>query len=381
MKTILALFPSRILYGKERSNYEVFRILNNNTQFSLSIIANKNASAELKKMLHEFETSFITFPSRIGKFRIFKYFCSYVYVNMYMFFYLLRNKVDCIYLNDEMSIFDFFPTLLLTKAKLIYRIGDAPAFPTLTGYKINSFVWNKIINKKVSTIVSISNFIKSEIYKYGRSSINDCVIYNIPPSRKIKNDDKLSFKSDSSLVLGYLGRIDNIKGVHILIDSVISMLNKNKDITLYLAGDISVCPDYYKDLHIKILNSGYEKQIRFLGELNNVDSFFCNIDILCVPTIVQEALGNVVVEAKLNRTPVVVFPSGGMPEIIEHGVDGYVCSEKTAEAIENIIDLYYSDRSLVKLHSENSYISLKKLGIKYELFREKWNNVFIKTLQ
>ena len=153
------------------------------------------------------------------------------------------------------------------------------------------------------------------------------------------------------------------------------------DVVWYSAGDISVGPDYYKELRKKVFRNGYEKQIIFLGELNNVASFFDNIDILCVPTIVQEALGNVIVEAKLNKTPVVVFPSGGMPEIVSHGFDGYVCSDMTPESIENIIDLYYENRSLVELHSENSYNSLAKLGIKHEIFKENWLNVFIKTLR
>jgi len=381
MKKILAIFPSSILYGKERSNYEVFKIINNSEHLSLSIIANRNASLNLIEMLNEFDTYYISFPTRKGRFRYVKYLYRYILANIYMAFYMLSNRVDCIYLNDEMSIFDFFPCLLCTKAKIIYRIGDAPAFPTLTGYKLNSYMWNTIVNKKVSTIVCISNFIKSEIYKLGRISNNDCVIYNFPPTRKIQRDEEYTFRRGSSLILGYLGRIDNIKGVHILIDAVIRMLDKKMDVVLYLGGDVSVCPDYYSDLYRKVLRSGYNDKIQFLGELNNVSCFFNSIDILCVPTIVQEALGNVIVEAKSNKTPVVVFPSGGMPEIIESGVDGYVCSDKSVESLEDIIALYYYNRKLVELHSENSYMSLSKLGISYDVFKDKWNDIFIKTLQ
>lgn len=381
MKKIIALFPSTILYGKERSNLEVFRILKNSEHFSLSIIANREASIDLKEMLQDFDTTYLFFPTRKGKLRFLRYFYRYFIVNIYLAFYIMRNKVDCIYLNDEMSVFDFFPILFFTKAKIIYRIGDAPAFPTLTGYKLNSFMWNKIVNNKVSTIVAISNFIKSEIEKYGRDSKNDCVIYNYPPTRKLQNNDKLYFRHDSSLKIGYLGRIDNDKGCHILIDAVINMLNNDKDVSLYIAGSISVSPEYYKEIHNNVKYSGYENRIKFINEINNVVSFFENIDVLCVPTLVQEALGNVILEAKQNRTPVVVFPSGGMPEIIEHGVDGFICTDKTSKSIVEIMNLYCEDKNLIELQSTNSYLSLEKLGIKYEVFQNKWNNVFIETLK
>jgi L-malate glycosyltransferase len=47
----------------------------------------------------------------------------------------------------------------------------------------------------------------------------------------------------------------------------------------------------------------------------------------------REAFGNVVLEAKASGLPSVVTSSGDLPELVAHGVDGWVCESTTAEAI------------------------------------------------
>jgi glycosyltransferase involved in cell wall biosynthesis len=38
-------------------------------------------------------------------------------------------------------------------------------------------------------------------------------------------------------------------------------------------------------------------------------------------------------EAKVAGTPSVVFPSGGLPEMVRHQVDGFICRDKTVDAL------------------------------------------------
>jgi glycosyltransferase involved in cell wall biosynthesis len=62
-----------------------------------------------------------------------------------------------------------------------------------------------------------------------------------------------------------------------------------------------------------------------------------------IPTMSEEPLANVVFESKRAGVPAIVFPSGGLPETIEHGVDGYICREKSVDALSEAL-AYYLDR-------------------------------------
>jgi glycosyltransferase involved in cell wall biosynthesis len=379
-KHILVLFPSINLYGKERSNYEVLKVLKNSDEYNITIIANKNATKELKERFSEFENRYIQIPPRTGTLRILRYAAISIWDNLKLAAYLLSHKVDCIYINNEMSIYDFYPVLKLFSTSIIYRIGDVPAFPTLTGYRINYFMWNSIVNKKASAVVSISNFIKSEIGKYGRRSDLDRVIYNFPPSRneKVTIHPKVSSKN---LKVGYLGQIVELKGVHVLVEAVLQMAEEGYNIELSLAGSTHVFEDYSRSLKKRIELSPKKGCIHFLEEISEITPFFNSIDILCVPTIWPEALGNVIVEAKQNHTPVVVFPSGGMPELIEEGIDGFICKDKTPESIKEVFLRYINDAELANKQSEKSFESLKRLRINYDDFSKSWLSVFRNSIE
>ncbi len=84
-------------------------------------------------------------------------------------------------------------------------------------------------------------------------------------------------------------------------------------------------------------------RVRFLGFVEDVPALMATCLVSVAPTISEEPLGNVVMEAKQSGIPTIVFPSGGLPEMIEHGVDGYVCPEPTVDALEGALRSYLGD--------------------------------------
>ena len=51
------------------------------------------------------------------------------------------------------------------------------------------------------------------------------------------------------------------------------------------------------------------------------------------PPEIREGFGLVVLEAKAAGVPALVGPSGALPDLIEQGVDGWVATAGTAEAV------------------------------------------------
>ncbi len=97
-----------------------------------------------------------------------------------------------------------------------------------------------------------------------------------------------------------------------------------------------------------------------------------------VPSIWQEPLGLVALEAKFHGVPAVVFPSGGLPEMIQHKVDGYVCRESSIEAlIEAILWMLSPEANLPLMNQSALADSDARFGT--HRYREKWADVFIQS--
>ncbi|MCE5270919.1 glycosyltransferase [bacterium] len=82
-------------------------------------------------------------------------------------------------------------------------------------------------------------------------------------------------------------------------------------------------------------------QTVFLGPLNGMDSFYRSLDIL-VLTSFRESLPNVLLEAMSYGVPCVAYAVAGIPEVIEHGVDGLLVPPDDEEA------LFQAARSLLE---------------------------------
>lgn len=371
MEKVIAILPSIALYGKERSNIEVYKLIQD-CGFDISVVINKNAPEKLIKELATLRTLNVRIPSRTNaKFKFIKYFLSLVLSNISLGFILFRSNPSIILVCNEMSFYDFFPLLFFYKGKIVYRLGDSPAFPKLSNKLFNQFLWKQLVCKRVHTIVCISEFIRDQLKKYGRNSMNDLVIYNVPPTRCHLTNNKLEKKSNK-ITFGYLGQVTFNKGVHLFFQAAIELLKKRDDVTFVIAGNLD-----YDKAYLQNYLSEYMKfnNIQFLGEIDDVDSFFESIDVLVVPSIYEEPLGNVIVEAKKAGKPCVIFNSGGMPELIRHGIDGFVCQSKTALNLQSGIEYYLFNKEQISIHGKRAGNSIKELGISKDSFTKKWKRI------
>lgn len=132
----------------------------------------------------------------------------------------------------------------------------------------------------------------------------------------------------SPLTIGYLGRLEPIKGIELLLQAVHKM--PADKITLLLAGNGA--PDFVADLKQRYARAN----IHFLG-FTDPATFFSRIDALVVPSIWEDPLPRVVFEGFAFGVPPIVARIGGMPEIVEHGVTGYVFEPNDAAALAKLL--------------------------------------------
>lgn len=115
----------------------------------------------------------------------------------------------------------------------------------------------------------------------------------------------------------------------------------------------SVDVAYYKREIEPLLN---EPHVEFIGEIgeDNKGEFLGNARALIFPIDWPEPFGMVMIEAMACGTPVIAFNHGSVPEVIDHGVSGFIVNNinDSVRALENI---HLLDRSLVRKKFEERF--------------------------
>ena len=96
--------------------------------------------------------------------------------------------------------------------------------------------------------------------------------------------------------------------------------------------------------------------IEFVGEVDEAQkpAFLGNATALLFPIDWPEPFGLAMIEAMSCGTPVIAWPHGSVPEIVEHGVTGYVVSSIEA-ALAALHDAGRLDRAQVRRRFEERF--------------------------
>ena len=129
--------------------------------------------------------------------------------------------------------------------------------------------------------------------------------------KKKKNiDDKIKERYTEKFSVGFLGRLDTPKGVHIFINSA----KRLPEYEFFIAGQGVLESKFRK------LAESY-KNINFLGNVKDPLKFISKMDVIVVPSI-REPLGNVIIESGYCKKPVIASNVDGIAEIIEKDING-----------------------------------------------------------
>ena len=218
-----------------------------------------------------------------------------------------RKRVVHFYNNLTSPKVALFLLLLPTSKLIVHERGSAWNLPLKYGFILKFISW------KADLILANSKATKNLLEKkFGISENKIKVIYNgINTAVNCKKLLKNKTSNDIFLV-GFIGRLDTPKGVHILIDAMQHL--KSRNIKLIIAGNGPL------EKELKRQATGLIN-IEFLGRIDNPYKFFGSIDLLVVPSI-REPFGNICIEAGLCKVPVLAAYVDGISEIIENNISG-----------------------------------------------------------
>lgn len=123
----------------------------------------------------------------------------------------------------------------------------------------------------------------------------------------------------------YAGVLIQRKGVHHLVQAFAMLAQDYPDASLVLVGDSTADPAYTRRLHSLVEQQGLAERVRFVQPVAQSDlaTMMQQACVLVMPSL-SEGLGRVIFEAMVTGTPVIGSQVGGIPELIEDGVTGWL---------------------------------------------------------
>ena len=379
---ILVLFGSAVFYGAERGNLEALMALKAQGAEILCLIRDEAWSTVVPPLLDARDIAWRKIPYveqwRRNRAHVVLLRGPWAWVSAnWRFLKIVRSfKPTHIHTYAQLFVANFLIGLALTKTPLVFRAGDEPTVH-------NSFwraTWRFTI-ARTAQFVANAEFVARSLRNEGVPGNRISVIYNIPPARPgcVAGSLELELPTGTR-VIAFIGQIAEHKGPHLLIAAFRRLAPEFPNIHLVLAGRVS---DWIGDAWARALRDRtaadpvIANRVTFLGEIEEVPTLLARSEILVVPSLFADPSPNVVMEAKRAGKPCIVFPCGGIPELIEDGADGLICNNATGESLEYALRRYCVDPSMAAKHGVSAAATIGRFN--HDNFAERWSAVYDKA--
>jgi glycosyltransferase involved in cell wall biosynthesis len=123
------------------------------------------------------------------------------------------------------------------------------------------------------------------------------------------------------LRIGCIGRIAPEKGQMEFVEAAREILRELPDACFVIHGASLFGDTSYE---ARVRKAAANLPLEFAGWTSDVYGALATTDLLLVPSAGHEATTRVILEAYAAGVPVIAFRSGGIPEVVEHGVTGFL---------------------------------------------------------
>jgi glycosyltransferase involved in cell wall biosynthesis len=234
---------------------------------------------------------------------------------------------DLVYVNTVV-VFDYLLAVRFFAAKTLVHVHEIPDGAKLALFR-KLLAWTRaeiIFNSKATrSAYRLDSRRPQHVVYNGIAAPADIAVEQYDGTRPLK--------------LLLLGRINRIKGQDLLIEAL-ALLPKD------IAGrlDVRIVGDTFQNdvareaaLHAMVRAAGLETTVRFEPFVADPAPLYRWADVVAVPSRLPESLGRVAIEAMAFGRPPLVAKLGGLIEIVEDGVTGWIVEPNDAAALARTI--------------------------------------------
>ena len=149
-------------------------------------------------------------------------------------------------------------------------------------------------------------------------------------------------------VVVYVGRIEPIKGLELLLKSA-AIMEREDALKVLVIGGEATREGEVKRLQELVEELGIENIMEFVGIVDQkLLPLYYNAADVCVVPSYYESFGLVALEALACGTPVVASRVGGLPTVVQHARTGYLLSWRCPEPFADCLEMIFSSKGLQK---------------------------------
>jgi N-acetyl-alpha-D-glucosaminyl L-malate synthase BshA len=177
----------------------------------------------------------------------------------------------------------------------------------------------KLAIRESDAVTSVSHYLKDEtIRTFGLGEHIQVIPNFVEPPAASTPDCRRWLCSEETMVLTHISNFRPVKRVLDVL-KVFERVRQRIPARLVMVGD---GPDR-GEAEAYAREKGFEAEVRFTGKQLDIGTVLACSDLFLLPSA-TESFGLAALEAMAHGVPVVASRVGGIPEVIRHGVDGYL---------------------------------------------------------
>ncbi len=278
------------------------------------------------------------------------------------FIYKIREK-QLIHINPSLNlksfyrdmIFIFISRIFRKKVIIFFRGWEECFQEKIERNRFSMFLFRHTYAKGAAFII-LSELFRQKLIALGVSSKKTFFI-----ETTVAGSEKLGFNIKEKIISAnthinclFISRILKEKGIYIAIDAFIKSKEElnSHNMTFYIAGEgdeLNAAQSYVKDKG--------RSDIKFVGQVSGQIkiNLLEKSHIMIFPTYYGEGLPNCILEGMLYGMPIISRINAGVPDVVEHKVNGYLTKSTDKDIFANFLTAIVKDRPVYELMAMENY--------------------------
>lgn len=247
------------------------------------------------------------------------------------------------------------------KCKIVYT--KHCDFPISSKYKYKIVRWiNKVLNESLTNkIIATSELAKENLMKQGLSEeLIETVLNGVDGYKEISEEEKNTLKekyniSTDDIVVGYLARVEELKGHKYLIEAANIIKNESKDkkFKFLIMGSGS----YEEEAKKLVAEMKLAESVIFTGFIKEVEKMLNIVDIQVNASYLSETTNLALLEGMSLGIPTVATKCGGTPKMIQDFENGLLVEKADSRSLaEGLLEVVKDNKKFENMKEKSKEI-------------------------
>ena len=265
--------------------------------------------------------------------------------------YIKKNNIKIIHAHSSSLFIACCVKFLYPKVKLFWH----DHYGKSQDLEKRPYFFLKIMSFFIDSIISVNSSLK----EWAENTLNCNKVFFLNNFPSLSNLEKKTFlKGIDGKRIVHLAAFRAQKDHETLIEAFSLSLEKNKDWTLHLVGNMNKDAYAYKILDL-IEAKGLKKHIFVYGSQLDIKHILSQATI-GVLSSKSEGLPIALLEYGLAKLPVVITNVGECSKVVENGESGIVVEKENSTAFATALEMYISDKDKRESFGEMHYNNVQK---------------------